>query len=380
MAKKYSRRKAYSKANNRVVVALFMIIVIIALTIFALDALGYIDFPYEKFFGETKAPDNEVVVSGDLQIHFIELGNKYTGDCTYIKAGDTDILIDAGSRSNSIPTITGYVDKYCTDGILEYVIVTHADQDHIAGFAGSNEYGNLFSIYECKTIIDFAMTNKDGKATHEKYEANRNAEIELGAVHYTASDCIQTGNNVFTLSEGIELEILDSYYYYNKSSDENNYSVCCIINQGSNSFLFTGDLEEEGEEKLVEMNELPKVKLFKGGHHGSPTSSNECLLSVIQPEIVCVCCCAGSDEYTANIENQFPSQAFIDRVSKYTDKVYVTTVMIDNETSEFGSLNGNIVVSSSPDGVSVSCSGSELVLKESEWFKRWRTCPIYWQE
>ena len=34
-----------------------------------------------------------------------------------------------------------YVDKYCTDGVLEYVIATHAHQDHIAGFVG-NKDGN----------------------------------------------------------------------------------------------------------------------------------------------------------------------------------------------------------------------------------------------
>lgn len=79
----------------------------------------------------------DVYVSGDLQIHFMELGNNYTGDSIYIKAGETDILIDAGSRANSTDATSEYIDRYCTDGTLEYVIATHADQDHIAGFAGA---------------------------------------------------------------------------------------------------------------------------------------------------------------------------------------------------------------------------------------------------
>ena len=49
--------------------------------------------------------DTDVYVSGDLDIHFLELGNKYTGDCTYINAGGVDILIDAGSKTSSIPHI-----------------------------------------------------------------------------------------------------------------------------------------------------------------------------------------------------------------------------------------------------------------------------------
>ena len=49
--------------------------------------------------------DDSVVVEGDLEIHFLELGNKYTGDCTYVRAGENDILIDAGSKVSSIETI-----------------------------------------------------------------------------------------------------------------------------------------------------------------------------------------------------------------------------------------------------------------------------------
>ena len=79
----------------------------------------------------------DVYVSGDLQFHFMQLGNNYTGDSIYIKAGETDILIDAGSRANSTDTTAEYIKQFCTDGTLEYVIARHADQDQIAGFAGS---------------------------------------------------------------------------------------------------------------------------------------------------------------------------------------------------------------------------------------------------
>ena len=44
-------------------------------------------------------------VYSDFQIHFLELGNIYAGDSIYIKAGENDILIDAGSRANSKDTI-----------------------------------------------------------------------------------------------------------------------------------------------------------------------------------------------------------------------------------------------------------------------------------
>ena len=69
-----------------------------------------------------------VVDTDELSVHFLELGNRYTGDSVYIKIGDVDILVDAGSRKDSADDIANYVDRYCTDGTLEYVIVTHAHQ------------------------------------------------------------------------------------------------------------------------------------------------------------------------------------------------------------------------------------------------------------
>ena len=51
----------------------------------------------------SKSLTRQIIVSdvSEMSINFLELGNKYTGDCTYIKAGDTDILIDAGSRNTN---------------------------------------------------------------------------------------------------------------------------------------------------------------------------------------------------------------------------------------------------------------------------------------
>lgn len=330
----------------------------------------------------------DVYVSGDLQIHFMELGNNYTGDSIYIKAGETDILIDAGSRANSTDATSEYIDRYCTDGTLEYVVATHADQDHIAGFAGSNSSPSMFERYKCGTIIDFARTNKTTQV-YQNYVKKRDAAVGDGAKHYNALQCYKGENGaqrVYELSDGIEMEILYQEYYEKNSSDENNYSVCLMFNQGDKHFLFTGDLEEDGEISLVESNELPKVELFKAGHHGSKTSSNDVLLKVIEPEIVCVCCCAGSVEYTQNFENTFPTQAMIDRVSLYTDRVYVTTVgevvyNADKEKYEdngFGPLNGNIVVTSNKSGVNVQCSHDNAVLKDTKWFKDNRTMPSAW--
>lgn len=350
----------------------------------------------EKLFtcpcGKTKTQELPLIVeaSGQLSFHFMLLGNDNAGDCVYVKAGDNDILIDAGSRADSIDDIQSYVDQYVTDNKFEYVIATHAHQDHIDGFAKSE--GSIFDLYECETIIDFPKTDSTSK-TYERYVSERNAEIEKGAKHFTALECYneskQGAQRFYNLSEdgSIKLEILYNYFYENKG-DENDYSVCIMFHHGSRQFLFTGDLEKEGEEKLSEFYDFSQVELFKAGHHGSKTSSNDCLLNEIQPKICVVCCCAGSVEYTQEFDNTFPTQAFIDRISKHTDKVYLP-IMIDlvfNEeknkyqnAEKYVLMNGNIVVSSDGQtGVTVTCSNNNTILKDTDWFKNNRTCPTDW--
>ena len=314
--------------------------------------------------------EHSFIESEDLSIHFLELGNKYTGDCIYIKAGNTDILIDAGSRGNSADDITNYINQYVEDNTLEYVIATHAHQDHIAGFVGTSQIKGIFEQFVCEVIIDFPMTEATSKV-YEDYVTLREEEVKLGAKHYTALECynnINGASRVIELAENIELEILYNYYYEHDASNENDYSVCLMINQGDKHFLFTGDLEEHGEEKLVEYNNLPKVEVLKAGHHGSYTATTDVLLETVDPEIVCVCCCCGSDEYTKDINNMFPSQAFISRVSKYTDKIYVTSIVADNEEG-YTSLNGNINIISNASGIQVVCSNNNTIFKDTVWFK-----------
>ncbi len=368
---------AKNKAKKKGARAFFITVAIVIILALAAGAFWY-------FFVYKKEKKEEEIVSGELIIRFPELGNGNAGDCTLIKVGDTEMLIDAGSKRGSAATLVPYIKQYCTDGILEYVIATHAHEDHIAAFVGNSGTDGIFANFECKTIIDYALKNTTSQVSKD-YEAARDEEVSVtaGAVHYTALDCWNRTNGAersYALSEGVSFEILYQKFYENKSSDENNYSVCLLLTHGENRFLFTGDLEEAGEKSLAESNSLPHVKLFKGGHHGSPTSSNDVLLSKITPEIVCVCCCAGSYEYSKTDENTFPSQAFIDRVAKYTKNIYVTTMStgidkVNKKTSGYASMNGNITVTSSSEGVTVTGSNNSTILKDTEWFKENRTWP-----
>ena len=373
----------------------FLLSIIFLIVGFACGA--FVGLYYDRSTNEIFKSD--VVYGEGLEIHFLELGNNYSGDSIYIKCGETDILVDAGSRTNSSETITNYLNKQMPDDVLEFVIVTHADRDHIAAFAGDGTNASLFDNFEVETIIDFPKTNKVGSKETEilrDYYAKRDAEVASGAEHYTALECYNNQNGAkrsYEIGKNTTLNILYNYYYENTSSDENNYSVCFQIEEGDNKYLFTGDLEEKGEEYLVEYNELSKVKLFKAGHHGSKTSSNDVLLNIIQPEYCVVTCAAGSVEYAkVYLENTFPTQDFINRISKWTKNVYVTTYAtieengIDAETGltkykdtgEYFSLNGNIVFKSLNGKFEVECSNSNTVLKDTAWFLENRQMPANW--
>ncbi len=380
MAKRKSKRKS-----------IFLTIIIVLLVLALAAAAYWYFFVYRpKKNGELNGGTSSSDPSGgssssgssggtatkdELSIHFLELGNKYAGDCIYIQYGDVDVLIDGGSRENSADTIEKYVNTYCTDGVLEYVIVTHGHQDHIAAFAGNTTYKSLFERYECETIIDFPLTNSTSK-TYGRYVAARDAEVEAGAVHYTALQCYNNEDGAkrsYSLGEGVSMNFLYNYYYDHKTTNENNYSVCMYIQQGDYNYLFTGDLEGEGEDYLVQYNELPQCKLYKAGHHGSKTSSSDALLSVIKPEYVCVCCCAGSPEYTSNNNNTFPTLAALQRIMKYTDNIYVTTLATDvdlaKEKWNYTSMNGNIVVKSNGVDFSLTGSNNSIKLKDTDWYK-----------
>ena len=356
-------------------------------------------------------PDSEVKITGnfekryttipdgDMTIHFLELGNKYTGDSVYINYGDLDIIIDAGSKQDSAATIIKYLNDnpdYVKDGKLEYVIATHAHEDHIGAFnampQGITTKPGVLTSFKIETIIDFTKTNST-TATYNRYINTRTDLVKNGTVHYNALQCFNGeygAERIFDLGGGLKMEILYNYYYDHYSSNENMYSVCVKFIHDADGekyqYIFTGDLEEDGENRMVDYyagsGGLGHCKLYKGGHHGSRTSSHVKLMADVSPEYVCVCSCTGSTEYNAAAQNIFPSQDFINRVAPYTDKVYITSYVPNFDAGIVSPLNGNIIFRITRRDTMeflIECSNNDLKLKETEWFIKNRTVPEKWK-
>ncbi len=435
MAKKVTKTQAKKAANAakkhpKIVIAIVVIVLLIVIAAVVLYfvkpdlyhkylGIGGHDFDnngvctvcgYEK--SETGQGNLEDIQDADLSIHFMELGNKNAGDSILIKCGNTEVLIDAGSQQSSAATIKNYVDRYCTDGVLDYVISTHADSDHISAFVGTSSAKGIIYQYEIGTFIKFDRSDKSpttssgNKSLYGQYlDAVKYLEEETDTHVFTASQCYEESGGAqrqYYLDDAhtVSINVLYNYYYYNSSSDENNYSVVTLLTQelqnGKKHYLFTGDLEKDGESKMVDYyasasnsksayDVLPEVELYKAGHHGSKTSSTMKLLNVIKPKYVAVCCCCGAPEYTKNNDNTFPTQEMINNVGKFTDKIYVTTLgtglpdkdadgnYISQSYGGYESMNGDIVFYYKDGKLNLYCSNNDTILKNTEWFKENRT-------
>lgn len=329
-----------------------------------------------------------VVEVEDLEINFIMFDSNNAGDCIYIKAGETDILIDAGAKRTDATGIYNYLiddtstlHQSVTDNKLEYVIATHAHEDHIASFVGeTNKNNGILHKFDVDVIIDFPKTNSNSKIYNDYKNLVKELEKE-GTNHYTALDCynnVNGANRVIKIAAGIELEILYNYYYENETDNENNYSVCVMIHRGETKFLLTGDLEGKGEEYLVDNNNLGEVYLYKLGHHGSKTSSSDKLLSTIKPQVAVATCAAFTKEYTNNTDNQFPTKAAIDNLAKYKVGHLYVSKMLSKDADKFENqqvtpANGHIVAYANKLGVGIRCSNSNEDFYNFDIFKQYRS-------
>lgn len=157
--------------------------------------------------------------SSDTTVHYDGANNDRTwgyqgvkpADCYLIKTGNIEILVDAGFQLQT-PTTEIYnqriskiykenvlkkIEKYCTDGILEYLVVTHGDFDHIAGVAIDGGILDYFCSDDKKieNIIDFDsdlvvyLSNSGGNDIYPSGQ-NRLLQSEIIETYRTKRDLL----------------------------------------------------------------------------------------------------------------------------------------------------------------------------------------------
>ncbi len=70
-------------------------------------------------------------------------------------------------------------------------------------------------------------------------------------------------------------------------ADRNEESLVFRLTFDRFSLLLTGDMEESGEEKLLDSGILTPVTVLKAGHHGSATSSGERFIETLSRRSQC---------------------------------------------------------------------------------------------
>ncbi|MDD3369273.1 MAG: ComEC/Rec2 family competence protein [Lachnospiraceae bacterium] len=207
--------------------------------------------------------------TGTLEVHFLDVGQ---ADSTLLLCDGHAMLIDCGTEDKGT-AIQNYLQKR---GIrqLDYLVLTHPDSDHIGGAAvvvTKFDIGKTFvSNYEksnstYKKLIK-AMDNKDLKGITPKVGSS----YTLGSAKFTI------------------LAPNDTY------EDPNNASVALRIVYGKNSFLFTGDAEEEAEQDILTNKKMVKSDVYQVGHHGSNTSTSDDFLEAVAPKYAVISCGEGN--------------------------------------------------------------------------------------
>lgn len=216
-----------------------------------------------------------------LEIYFIEMRQMYS-DSIYIKKGHFDMLIDSGEEFDG-EYINEFLKEKMEDPVLDVVMASHGDADHIDGFENA-----LKDIEKISTFIDY------GGIQSTPYSRLRDSYVAKGATYHTAYDCVNFTDgitDVYYLTDEVTLEILDTgnYSKNNESEDSNPHSVACLFTYKDFTFFTAGDLTTSSEADLLKREkDLKDVTLYKASHHGSKGSSSQELLNRLNPKGVAI--------------------------------------------------------------------------------------------
>ena len=201
-------------------------------------------------------------VEGDVSVHFIDVGQ---GDCELIKTQNKAVLIDCGEKEYYADVI----DYIKTQKIeyIDYVIVTHPHSDHAGGMSF------ILDEFDIGTVIMPKIQESVTPTTSTYIRLLKSIENKNITVEYAEA------GKEYTLDD-VKMTLLSPVQDYD---DLNNYSVAVKLIHGENSFLFTGDIEKEAENDIIENGYNISADVLKVAHHGSSTSSQKKFINAVSP-------------------------------------------------------------------------------------------------
>lgn len=260
-------------------------------------------------------------VEGTLEVHYIDVGQ---ADSALVLCGGQSMLIDGGNVADS-SLVVSYL---AGQGIehLDYVVDTHAHEDHVGGLAGAlAKYGadHVFAPvteYETKAFESF--------------------------LKYADDLIVPAPGDTWSVGEAA-VTVLGPQKEY---TDTNNTSIVLRVDFGETSFLFTGDAERVAEADMLEAGCDLKADVLKVGHHGSSTSTSYPFLREVMPEYAVI-------STGENNDYGHPHEETMSRLRDAEATVYRTD-MQGNIVATSDGKEISFAVEKNPDAVTNPTAGS----------------------
>lgn len=253
-----------------------------------------------------------------LEVHYIDVGQ---ADSALVICDNQTMLIDGGNAADS-NLIAAYLKKENISSI-DYVVCTHAHEDHVGGLSGALSVVNVDNVIAPETEQDTkAYQNFKSKAAGQG----------LTIHHPTAGESFMLGSsNVQIFGPVTE-----------NTDDLNNTSIVMKLTYGDTSFLFTGDAEREEEQDILNRGYDLSADVLKVGHHGSDSSTSYTWLREIMPQYAVI---------SVGECNSYghPSETVLSRLRDADVKVYRTD------------LQGDIIAVSDGNSVTITTAKNETI-------------------
>lgn len=201
----------------------------------------------------------------EMKVHFIDVGQ---GDATLITCGGHAMLIDSGDDTKGT-AIQNYLKKQNIKK-LDYLLLTHPDADHIGGAPV------IITKFEIDKVF-VSNYEKDTKAYQKLIQALDNKWLKYTTPSVGAQYSLGTATITILAPN-------DSY------DNPNDASIACMVQNGSNKFLFTGDAGEDAEEDILDNGINISADVYHVGHHGSRYSTSKDFFDAVKPSYAVISC------------------------------------------------------------------------------------------